>query len=240
MTRYPEPFPGQPQGRYQGMEGRPMPPLAQPYAHGPQGGNTRRKRRSPVIFIALAVALLIGVAAVLAYFAYRNDWFGVGSLSPSASIERAREQATVIFSGQASALSAASGNTVQGNQSSTVAWIRSSLVQAKSSGPTDGVSVTVPTTLSDGLAGKLIRVTVSAARGNTSSLPPFAVTYSTAGAGNSGWSVFQPHKAFEDFSFNYRVPPRAGGLAQYVGIWSDIEGQNAPLAVRSIKITVLR
>ena len=54
----------------------------------------------------------------------------------------------------------------------------------------------------------------------------------------SGWVVFTPSPEFDDYSFDYRVPARVG-TAQYVGVWSDISGRGAPLAVRSITIEPL-
>jgi hypothetical protein len=100
------------------------------------------------------------------------------------------------------------------------------------------VSLKVPIPLSGGLQAKRIRVTVSVARDDRESPSPFAVAYSTGGAGNSGWRVFEPSQEFKDFSFSYLVPHRAGGLTHYVGIWSDIAGRGAPLAIRRIAITI--
>jgi hypothetical protein len=230
MTRFAEPPPtGRP----------PAAGVGRPYVAGQQGVNTLRgprRGRFSTLFIFLGIALLIGVVAGFLYFAHRNHWIDLsGSPSP-----RSMEKATVIFSGQASALSAASGNTIQADPSDpSIVWIRSSLTSANSNGPTGGVSVKVPSALSGELGAKRIRVTVSAGRSNTDALPPFAAAYSTGGAGNSGWFVFEPTHSFKDFSFNYVVPGGAAGLTHYVGIWSDIGGQNTPLAILSVTITIL-
>jgi hypothetical protein len=114
------------------------------------------------------------------------------------------------------------------------------LKAANSNGATDGVSVNVPSSLTGEIQAKRIRVTVSARGGGKNVQSPFAVAYSTGSAGNSGWFVFEPTSEFNDFSFNYVVPRGGGGLNHYVGIWSDIAGRDAPLAIRRITITVGR
>ena len=218
--------------------------VGRPDSAGQQGANpTRHSRRfGSLVVMSIGVALLVGVVAGLLYLAIRNEWIDLSSnSSPGTSAERRQsmENATVIFSGQASKLSAAPGNTIQADASDpSVVWIRSSLTSAKSSGPTDGVSVKVPSPLSGELQGKRIRVTVLAGRSAGQAPSPFALAYSTGGAGNSGWLVFEPTQEFKDFSFSYVVPRRAAGPTHYVGIWSDIAGQETPLAIRRVTIAV--
>jgi hypothetical protein len=205
--------------------------------HPAQGAqSTRRPVRA--LFITLGVALLIVAVATLAYLAYRNHWIDLpGSRSQGGPTERSAERTTVIFSGKSDALNAAPGNTIQPGTSDSMVWVASSRTTAKSSGATDGVSVKLPSALVSEIVGKRIRITVSAGRGNTEKLSPFALTYSTGAAGNSGWMVFDPSQEFDDFSFSYVVPRRAAGFTHYVGIWSDISGQETPLAIRRITIT---
>jgi hypothetical protein len=192
-----------------------------------------------VVLVALLVAAVVGSF----YFVTRLWSPGSNGASPSVISEPTGsiEHATVIFSGKASELTASAGNTITEDPSSaSVVWIRSSLKTAKSSGATDGISIKVPISLARGLEGKRIRVTISAARGeNAGASAPFAVAYSTQGAGNSGWRVFEADKQFKDFSMNYVVPRGAAGLPNYVAIWSDIAGRDTPLAVRSVTITGL-
>jgi hypothetical protein len=151
------------------------------------------------------------------------------------------ENTTVIFSGKASELSAKSGNTIAEDPSNpSIVWIRSSLKTANPSGATDGVSIKVPASLSGEIEAKRVRVTISAARGQNEGISsPFAVVYSTEGAGNSGWRVFDATQQFQDFSMSYLIPRNAGGVPNYVGIWSDISGRATPLAISRVTITVL-
>lgn len=192
-----------------------------------------------VVLVALLAAAVVGSF----YFATRLWSPGSNGGSPSATSEQTGsvEDAKVIFSGKASELTAAPGNTITEDPSNaSVVWIRSSLTTAKSSGATDGISIKVPISLAGKLEGKRIRVTISAARGENAGVPaPFAVAYSTEGAGNSGWRVFEADEQFKDFSMNYVVPRGAAGLPNYVAIWSDIAGRDTPLAVRSVTITGL-
>jgi len=221
----------------------PMPGVVgQPSNIGQKDPSRRRSSRGfgsrAIISLAIGIALLAGVIIVGIYLAPISQWFGLSSFrsgSPSQA-----ESSTVIFSGQLSDLRAPAGNIVQPDRSnSSIAWIRSKLSTAKSSGATDGVSVKVPSALSDEVQGKRIRVTVSASAGSAAIPAPFAVAYST-GARNSGWLVFEPTDHFTDFSFNYVVPRSGAGLNHFVGIWSDITGRGAPLAIRQIRITMLR
>src|SRR5262245_21859114 len=204
-------------------------------ANPPPKASSRAFRFAGVLAL---VALL--AAAVAGSFYLATLLWPPNRPSPSVTSEHAgsAEDATVIFSGKASELTAAPGNTITEDPNASMVWIRSSLTTAKSSGATDGISIKVPISLAGEFAGKRIRVTISAARGENAGVSaPFALAYCTEGAGNSGWCVFDADEQFKDFTLNYLVPRGAAGLPNYVAIWSDIAGRNAPLAVRSVTIT---
>jgi hypothetical protein len=215
------------------------------------GGATRTRANSPpkassraLRFAGVFVVLALLAAAVAGSFYFATLLWPPGSNGPSPSVTSEQtgsaEDATVIFSGKASELTAAPGNTITEDPNASIVWIRSSLTTAKSSGATDGISIKVPISLAGEFEGKRIRVTISAARGENAGVSaPFALAYSTEGAGNSGWRVFDADEQFKDFTLNYLVPRGAAGLPNYVAIWSDIAGRNAPLAVRSVTITGL-
>jgi hypothetical protein len=190
--------------------------------------------------LAVSVVVLLGLFGGGLYFASRHNWFNFSRVQSSSPAVPSVESATVLFSGRANELSAGLGNALQQDTSDpSVVWIESSLKAAKPSGATDGVSVKVPSPLSEQVQGKRVRVTVSAKSGKDAP-SPFAVAYSTGAASNSGWIVFQPTRDFDDFSFVYRVPRSSGsGVTHYVGIWSDIAGQGVPLAIRRVAITPL-
>jgi hypothetical protein len=242
MTRISEPFPTSPHRRPAILEDTAPRTVGNRAGWANQQGvnTTRRRRRlrSRAIILSVGVALLLG--AVASYFAYRNHLFDVPTGSDTtAERYQSMKSETVIFSGQADQLSAASGNAIQVDPSdASIVWIRSSLTVAKSGGATEGVSIKVPSPLSGALEAKRILVTVSAARDDRRAPSPFAVAYSTGGAGNSGWRVFEPTPEFKNFTFSYVVPRKAAGLTHYVGIWSDIAGRGAPLAIRRVTITV--
>ena len=215
--------------------------------HPPTSGRRRSYGRAIIASIAALVALVSA-----GYFLVRHDVvdmsrFGielssVGKISPNAPTNSpiAPTSETIIFSGQANQLAAAPGNTVDEDDSAEpLVWIVSTVRTAKSDGATDGVSIKLPSSVSEDLEARQIRVTISAARKDgADESSPFAISYSTD-RGSSGWRVFRPTKEFKDFSFTYAVPNIAGGT-HFVGIWSDIAGRSIPLAVRRISIAVLR
>ena len=242
MTRYTEQFPTGPYGRHPHPMQQAPAPLADRVARldsAKRTHNTRRSRsRTVVMPLVIGIALLVAVVAPALYFADRYHWIDLSGLRFESDSTGARSAAktTTIFSGRASELSGTQGNTIQEDPSDpSLVWIRSAVKAARSNGATDGVSIKVPGPLSAQILAKRIRVTVSARGSGGSS--PFAVAYSTGSSGNSGWFVFEPTNQFKDFSFGYVVPRGAAGLNHFVGIWSDISGRGAPLAIRRVTIT---
>jgi len=221
-------------------------------AAGFGSGGARRRRRSRARAY-VAVVLVLVILAGGAYAAYVENWIdlsriwidlsrridlsgimpGDGAAAPPSGGLRTGQ---LVFSGNAGDLAAPSGNVVQQDKSDpSVTWIRSSLRQADAAGATDGASLQIKPPLLTDLVGKRIRVTISARASEQGSPAPFAIAFSSANVGTSGWVVFTPSKEFNDYSFDYQVPATVGA-AQYVGIWSDISGRAAPLAVRAVSI----
>lgn len=219
-------------------------------AGGGSGRGQRRQRRGSRARTYVAIVLLLVIVAGGGYVAYVDNWIDLGGIwidlsgilpSGGAGARTNGGLATgqLVFSGNAGDLAAPSGNLVQQDKSDpSVTWIRSSLRQADPAGPTDGASLQIKPPLLTDLVGKSIRVTISARAPDEGSPAPFAVAYSSANVGTSGWVVFTPTRQFDDYSFDYQVPATVGA-AQYVGIWSDISGRGAPLAVRAISIRKL-
>lgn len=210
-------------------------------------GEARSKRAAgfdggrAATYVALVVLLAVLIGG--AYAAYVENWIDLsGIMASGGGGARTSGRATageLVFSGNAGDLAALSGNLVQQDRSDpSVTWIRSSLRQADAAGPTDGASLQIKPPLATDLVGKRIRVTISARAPEQGPPAPFAVAYSSADVGTSGWVVFTPTKEFDDYAFEYQVPATVG-TAQYVGIWSDISGRGAPLAVRAISIRKL-
>jgi hypothetical protein len=209
-----------------------------------RGGVRRRPRSRTAIYVAVIVGLaILGGGAYAAYVENWIDfsWIGISASMPGGGAATRPSGSLVtgdlVFSGNAGDLAAPSGNLVQQDKSNpSVTWIRSSLRQANPAGTTDAASLQIKPPLVTDLVGKHIRVTVSARAPDQGSPAPFAVAFSSAKVGTSGWVVFTPTKEFNDYSFDYQVPATVGE-AQHVGIWSDISGRGAPLAVRAITIT---
>ena len=204
-------------------------------AGGGRGGARRRPRGRAVAYVAIILGLVILGGG--AYVAYVENWIDLGGIIPGGAAARPSSgTGELVFSGNAGDLAAPSGNLVQQDKGNpSVTWIRSSLRQADPAGTTDGASLQIKPPLVADLVGKHIRVTVSARAPDQGSPVPFAIAFSAAKVGTSGWVVFTPSKEFNDYSFDYQVPATVGE-AQHVGIWSDISGRGAPLAVRAISI----
>jgi hypothetical protein len=242
MNRIPGPYPSDPRQPYRGgghapgpmpgMVGRPTPIDPRLQSRAPKPAHSLFGK---ILWVAVIGFVALGLAGATFYLFHSgliNLPFSGTSESPSAA------EGTVIFSGRADQLHQARGNTIQQDPSnSSVVWIKSSLANARPSGSTDGISITVPkSVVAD---ARRVRVTISARGVGVANQAPFAVAYSAGSAGNSGWLVFEPTNKFKDFSFTYAVPRGASGVNNYVGVWSDITGRNAPLAIRRISITRL-
>lgn len=196
-------------------------------------------RRLLSIGIVLVVVLVVGAGG--AYVADRMGWVDLAAIGlPKATTSgRTSSQGRVIFSGDASKLTAAPGNTIQEDPATNATWLRSRLKTASPMGATDGVSVKVPDKLVARIEGRVVRVTVSARTGSDVVPSPFAVAYSAGDRGNSGWFVFTPTAASDNYSFSYNVPIgeiEDADKSHQIGIWADIAGANAPLMVSKISI----
>lgn len=100
------------------------------------------------------------------------------------------------------------GNTLE--RAGDLLRMASTVADPAAGGATGGVFVIVPEDIEQRVGGKTITVTVRAraAAGNPS--PSFAVAYSTAAVGTSGWRVFAVKEALGTHRFTYRVPPSEG------------------------------
>lgn len=199
-----------------------------------------------ILTIVLVVLVVLVALAGGGYLAISQGWIDASRLGiPIGTPSRPQSaDAEIIFSGNAGDLTAAEGNIVQEDTSVSpaVVWLRSSVQAASPAGATGGISLQIPESLLPRMEGRAVRVTLSARTGGRAEPSPFAVAYSAGSRGNSGWIVFVPSQTMDTYSFNYRVP--IGEVSDpdnrhYIGIWSDISGGNAPLAVDRITIEPL-
>lgn len=118
------------------------------------------------------------------------------------------------------------------------ALMTSGAVTEIASGTTSGVYLTIPEDVALSFADKVVRVSVLAKQPATNPSAQFAVAYSTADNGNSGWEYFIPTTAWAAHSFTYRVAPPISGGTDFVGIWADTSKNGKGLLVDSVLIEV--
>ena len=89
---------------------------------------------------------------------------------------------------------------------------------SSSAGTTDGYYVEIPEEIALEYAGRTVEITVWAKEDSASD---FAVAYSTADVGNSGWQSFTPTTDWQPYRFTYEVPEPSGGGSDYLGLLGD-------------------
>lgn len=99
-----------------------------------------------------------------------------------------------------------------------------------------GIWLKIPETIEKRVSGKLIVVEalVRSANGGR-----FAMAYSTAEVGNSGWIFLQAGTKFTKVSFTYRGKPMKNGGGDYVGILPDPDNIGQVLHVEEIAVSAL-
>lgn len=138
-------------------------------------------------------------------------------------------------------LSGPSGATIEASQDSSsqadLAVLSGVPADAPSTGR-PGIFLTIPEDIEGTLAGRPIRVTVVArSSGGATGDRSFAVAYSTAGDGNSGWRQFDLTGALTAYSFDYDAPAIVnGGGMDLVGIHPDPGGGVGSIAVAAIAV----
>lgn len=108
-----------------------------------------------------------------------------------------------------------------------------------SSGDTGGAFLRIPKEIALGYGGRQIRVTVYAKQPASSAAAEFAVAYSTADTGNSGWIRFTPTTSWAPYSFVVSVPAPGAGNDGFVGIWADTSNSGLGVLIDSVYVTPL-
>ena len=88
-------------------------------------------------------------------------------------------------------------------------------------------------------AGNLIRVTVFAKQPDANASAEFALSYSTAEVGNSGWERFSPTASWGKFTFTYDCPEPINGGTDNLNIWGDTSNSGKGVLIDSIYIEAI-
>lgn len=136
-------------------------------------------------------------------------------------------------------LAAPAGNTVSAGTSGVV--IASSFDKMPTSGgATGGASFALGGGHEAAFSGKTVQIAVTAAPLGDAAGRKFAVAYSTAKVGNSGWQEFDLKPGQQTYSFEYKVPedPAKGKGNDFLGIISDTAGKGAAIELSKVTVAV--
>ena len=141
-------------------------------------------------------------------------------------------------------IQASPGTTVLfvGKTSAEPAFVTAAAHLSRSSAPASaGVFAPLGSDYEQALAGRDLRMTVTARQGSTNPTDSFRVGYFTAGAGDSGWKIFDLTPEFQDYSFTFTPPvPTEAPDLDYFGVWPDEEGEQREMDISRFKIEVLK
>ncbi|MFP1631699.1 hypothetical protein ACLB6G_08180 [Zhengella sp. ZM62] len=228
-------------------------PAPAPEAVAAPGGK-RARGRSLVWAGGIAVAVLLAAAAGMVYLspgdppqpsaAGRAAVPAPAAVPEAAAVSEPAVSAMIapdaVFSAlpaDAQLFRAQDGNTM--DVSGDVLRMSSTLEDAVSGGATGGVFLIVPGEIEQRVGGKTITVTVWAKAAASDPSPSFAVAYSTAAVGNSGWHVFEPGKVLNAYRFDYDVPaPKGAPGRDFIGIWADTDGKGRAIDVAGVDVVI--
>ncbi|MEM0898839.1 MAG: hypothetical protein AAGI92_02685 [Pseudomonadota bacterium] len=106
---------------------------------------------------------------------------------------------------------------------------------------TNSVFFTIPAEIEEAVGGKTIRVSITAASAADNGSEEFAVSYSTAAVGNSGWQRFVLQREAQTFDFTYDVPndpQNRDPQLDYLGVWADTEGLGRSVKIDEIRVDI--
>jgi hypothetical protein len=134
------------------------------------------------------------------------------------------EGSIVLMNGnQTGLLKSKEGNAVKPLPDESGVQITSSLEKPASGGSTEGAFLTIGEDIEKEFSGQPIKITVAARRSAENGADSFAVAYSTAKAGNSGWQTFKLTDDYALYEFDYTPATDLNG-SDFVGIWADTTG----------------
>ncbi|GAB2507082.1 hypothetical protein [Microbulbifer agarilyticus] len=110
---------------------------------------------------------------------------------------------------------------------------------ADSSGNTSVPAIEIPEAIALQFGGRRVRVSLYAKTPTSNASAEFAVAYSTADNGNSGWSYFVPGSSWTRYDMVYDVPNPASGGTDFVGVWGDTSGSGKGVLIDSVQVEVI-
>lgn len=118
--------------------------------------------------------------------------------------------------------------------------LRSRLLNPYSHGVTEASRVLIKKDMEGELEGKTIRVTLTARMTNENPSEKFAIAYSTARSGNSGWQEFTPTTNFNSYSFDYTIPSsEKTANFDFIGIHADRSATGKGIEIKSLSLAVI-
>tara|TARA_R110002020_G_scaffold134331_1_gene299868 strand:- start:1434 stop:2285 length:852 start_codon:yes stop_codon:yes gene_type:complete len=109
-----------------------------------------------------------------------------------------------------------------------------------SAGTTGGAFVVLEPDVEDQASGRRIRVILDVQPVSDQMSQEFAVAYSTAAVGNSGWHKYQLDAGLKSWSFEYDVPKRQQKPGRdFIGIWADTSGGGAGVQIADIRVELV-
>ncbi|MEP3439791.1 MAG: hypothetical protein ABJN75_23820 [Hoeflea sp.] len=109
-----------------------------------------------------------------------------------------------------------------------------------SAGTTGGAFVVLEPDVEDQASGRRIRVILDVEPVSDQMSQEFAVAYSTAAVGNSGWHKYQLDAGLKSWSFEYDVPKRQQKPGRdFIGIWADTSGGGAGVQIADIRVELV-
>jgi len=130
------------------------------------------------------------------------------------------------------------GNTVKAEKEDIV-LLTSALNAPKANMTTQGAYVVIPKPQVMEQSGKTVLVTIEAAKPKENGTSEFAVAFSTAEVGNSGWKKFTPTENFTSYMFKYEVPKCKKCNQDFIGVWADTKGSGKGLLVKSVSVKTI-
>ncbi|MEL6818584.1 MAG: hypothetical protein AAFP80_08050 [Pseudomonadota bacterium] len=136
-----------------------------------------------------------------------------------------------------------SSNAFQRGSDGKSLRVTSRAARPTTDGRTGGVSLQLPLESEHAVSGKVIEVTVEVEPLASNAAGEFAVAYSTAAVGDSGWRKFDLAEGERVFSFRYQVPEQTDDHSpakDFIGIWADTNGSGAGVLVTDVSVKIVR